>query len=497
MAIDLGRVIGPQGERGTKWHVGIGLTGESISSAACIPGTVFDYDAKEDDFYLNTETGEVFRCVVAGDPESSRWTFECCIRGRAFLYSDFTSSQLEGLKGPQGERGPAFHIDEVGPMSKISSGGDYEKGSQDYSALADDYSYLVVSGNNEGYVYVKNQSDASGWIGFPFKGDKGDPGVGIEQVSESSSNEDGGENVITFTFSNNASSSIVIKNGRQGPQGPAMSFDDLSAEQISAITGPPGAYVSAIAYSSSDEDGGVNTANVFLSNGANVASLNIRNGRRGSKWHYGLALVGQGTNIAMQANSFDGEAMAGDMYLNVTTGHVYVCVMAGDISTSRWDYECSIRGEKGDPGVLADAKGNESSLHDYDNASSGFVYFDVDNYAIYVHGAEASSWNGPNSIRGASGEQGRTGPYFRPGVSPDGMLYWENNGGLVNPTPVNLRTAGTNIVLSPMPPSNPYKGLVWIQTSGAEAAVTVRSLNVTVDSERPLMPEDGDIWIKG
>ena len=55
---------------------------------------------------------------------------------------------------------------------------------------------------------------------------------------------------------------------------------------------------------------------------------------------------------------------------------------------------------------------------------------------------------GPQGIQGDQGEvgatgpqgiQGETGPYFTPSVSTDGLLSWTNNGGLVNPSSVNIQ----------------------------------------------------------
>ena len=117
MAIDLGRVIGPQGERGNRWFTGTGLVGESVANGAIATGSL-DEDARLNDFYLNTSTGEVFKCVVAGDVATSRWTYGFTIKGAKFEYEDFTSAQLEQLRGPEGQRGPAFSVDGQGTFAE-------------------------------------------------------------------------------------------------------------------------------------------------------------------------------------------------------------------------------------------------------------------------------------------------------------------------------------------------------------------------------------------
>lgn len=46
---------------------------------------------------------------------------------------------------------------------------------------------------------------------------------------------------------------------------------------------------------------------------------------------------------------------------------------------------------------------------------------------------------GPQGEVGATGEKGETGPYFTPSVDSSGDLSWTNNGGLVNPETMNIK----------------------------------------------------------
>lgn len=46
---------------------------------------------------------------------------------------------------------------------------------------------------------------------------------------------------------------------------------------------------------------------------------------------------------------------------------------------------------------------------------------------------------GEKGDTGEQGERGETGYYFTPNVSTDGELSWSNNGGLDNPTPINIK----------------------------------------------------------
>ncbi len=46
---------------------------------------------------------------------------------------------------------------------------------------------------------------------------------------------------------------------------------------------------------------------------------------------------------------------------------------------------------------------------------------------------------GPKGDPGDAGVRGETGPYFTPSVSSEGVISWSNNGGLTNPSSVNIR----------------------------------------------------------
>ena len=498
MAIDLGRVVGPQGERGTRWHFGTGLSGESINNVECASGTAeFEVPALAGDIYLNTISGEFYLCVHPGDVSVAKWTYAGIIKGKAFEYSDFTSSQLESLKvkGDKGDRGPAFSFDGTGPYSGL-----VQSGTAEYASLSSGYTYLVTDGQYAGKAFVKDVLASGlvlGYASFDFKGDRGDQGetgVGISSVTEIISNESEGANVITFHFTDNTSSSVTVKNGAQGDP---MRFEDLSEAQVSAIMGPRGFSVSAVQCASSVQDGGLNNVSILLDNGAVAGQFSIRNGSRGSRWFHGTGLEGTGSNLSLaETDGFTGLAQIGDIYQNDETCAFYHCSVAGDKSQSKWDYGGSAKGQDGQPGVPADAKGDFAGRDSYDLEAEGFTYFDTENVCFYIHGAEQSSWSDPITIRGENGERGETGAYFYPIISPNGMISWTNNGGYTNPSPVNLRQAGTNIVISPVPPSRPYRGLVWIQASNEERTAEISAFNTIRSATRPVSPENGDIWIK-
>ena len=94
---------GPQGEKGetgaagapgSKWYTGDKITGTSTTE------TVFSgsgiASARVNDMYLNTSTGAVYQCTVAGAASAAKWKYVGSIKG---------AKGDTGAQGPQGEKG--------------------------------------------------------------------------------------------------------------------------------------------------------------------------------------------------------------------------------------------------------------------------------------------------------------------------------------------------------------------------------------------------------
>ena len=106
----------------------------------------------------------------------------------------------------------------------------------------------------------------------------------------------------------------------------------------------------------------------------------------GGRWYTGTAITGTSST----PTSFDTGitlSQPGDLYLNTVTSYVYLCVTAGNQSTAKWTYLCSIKGNTGEQGL-----------------------------------------------------RGLTGAVFTPSVNATtGIISWTNDGGLVNPPSVNIK----------------------------------------------------------
>ena len=80
--IFIGNIRGPKGnkgDRGSNWKEGTAITGTSTTDTA-FPNSGIT-DAMVDDQYLNTDTGNLYTCTVAGDPNTAMWVYTGNIKG--------------------------------------------------------------------------------------------------------------------------------------------------------------------------------------------------------------------------------------------------------------------------------------------------------------------------------------------------------------------------------------------------------------------------------
>ena len=70
---------GPQGTRGSLWYSGTGITGTSTTATIFSNSGVSS--ALVNDYYLNTSTGYVYKCTVAGAASVAKWVYAGSIKG--------------------------------------------------------------------------------------------------------------------------------------------------------------------------------------------------------------------------------------------------------------------------------------------------------------------------------------------------------------------------------------------------------------------------------
>lgn len=524
---------------GNQWYYGtyVSWDGSAVVLGEGVPPKVYSRD-----FYINSETGDYFQCSVDETTNEVTWSHVGTFRGPK---GEVGESGVQGVQGPTGQmyiphvndagyitwtvgdgvnvdssyiRGPAFKFDYVGTLSEMTTS---------QASIEAGKAWLVTSGtdsgdvNRCGYIYLRT---ADGWADpFPFKGDTGPagavyvpsvtsdgiltwsndaglpnpssatilgpqgiPGVSIERVVQDTVNTLSGEpNTVSLVMTDSTVSTFTVYNGARGETG--VSIQSVTAETISG-------------------DNAVNTVTVALTNGMS-SSFEIRNGSKGDKgttWHIGEGITGGHDGIAFPVPS---SSMAtslfhvGDFYLNRGTGEYYRCEQISDGVESSWMFIGMLKGDKGELGAFFTngTAGLRESRYVYDGEQEGFCYYAYDEGKVYVHTAETlyadSAWDSGHLIVGEKGETGEAGAVFVPNID-SGILSWNNNGGYTNPSPINLLTAGANLVCSPTPPEHPHNGMLWVKTAGTVKDINIEALNVVTGSSVPVAPRNGDIWIR-
>lgn len=91
---------GERGNRGSRWTEGTAITGTSTTPTV-FSGTGIS-DALAEDMYLNTDTGNVYRCTTGGVATVAKWVYACNLKG---IKGDTGAKGDPGTAGPKGEKG--------------------------------------------------------------------------------------------------------------------------------------------------------------------------------------------------------------------------------------------------------------------------------------------------------------------------------------------------------------------------------------------------------
>lgn len=136
-------------------------------------------------------------------------------------------------------------------------------------------------------------------------------------------------------------------------------WNETSATNDAYIKNKPNFIVSGTQTITVTEDEGVNTYTFTSSNGS-TSDFNVRNGSKGSKGDTGTRGTRIFTGTSIDGTLSDGntystgilEALYGDVYINVNTCNVYLCVLGGNQDTAEWSYSFNIKGAVGERGSL-------------------------------------------------------------------------------------------------------------------------------------------------
>ena len=162
-SIALKGTTGSTGARGAIWYSGTAITGTS-TTATVFSGSGIS-SAVVGDMYLNTSTGNTYRCTTAGNASAAKWVY------------------VDNLTGPQGETGGTGAAGAAGgrwytgtKITGTSTTATVFSGSGISSAVVGDM-YLNTSTSNYYRCTVAGAASAAKWVyAGNSKGAKGDPG---------------------------------------------------------------------------------------------------------------------------------------------------------------------------------------------------------------------------------------------------------------------------------------------------------------------------------
>lgn len=127
---------GATGVRGSQTFSGTGVTGTSTTATVFSGSGVTS--ALVNDLYLNTSTGNLYRCTTAGDASVAKWVYSGCIRGPQGVAG---ATGATGAQGPQGATGAA------GPTGpKGNTGATGPQGPQGNAGAAGTRGNLIYTG---------------------------------------------------------------------------------------------------------------------------------------------------------------------------------------------------------------------------------------------------------------------------------------------------------------------------------------------------------------
>lgn len=108
---------GATGQRGSNWYQGTAITGTSTTAAVFSNSGIAA--ALVNDKYLNTSTGAVYNCTVAGAASVAKWAYAGSIKGPTGAQGPKGDTGATGARGATGAQGPKefkVHKDRKGQM---------------------------------------------------------------------------------------------------------------------------------------------------------------------------------------------------------------------------------------------------------------------------------------------------------------------------------------------------------------------------------------------
>ena len=458
-------INGKDGKNGNLWYTGDKITGEDIDGNQFSTGIE---NANVGDMYLNSNTSNVYECIMSGDQSVAQWKYIMNIKGQMGLRGEQGVPGTDGTDGIDGKNGATWYngsaiggnstIPTIFPDTGISN------------ANINDL-YLTTREDSIGNVYICTKSGVPSSAEWKYlvniRGEQGEQGIPGENGKDGTNGIDGvngkdgengnkwytgteiyGEGEVDFSIQGQVNIGDMYLNSENGNVYQCIKNNPTQSwEYIENIVGPQGIQGQQGPQGIQGIQGVQGIPGTDGTNGADGVD-----GKDGTVWYTGSAITGNSVNPTSYLTGIL-NANINDLYLtnaDNSVGNVYICVVGGDENTARWKYFTNIRGQQGPQGIQGiegergeqgiqgqtgePGKDGENGNKWYtgtaingngifstgiENANVGDMYLNNETWNIYqcvLGGSEdIASWDYVTNIRGAQGEQGEQGEQGIPG----------------------------------------------------------------------------------
>lgn len=368
----LQEVKGDQGEAGLTWFSGNAINGYDTNGIVYSGSGISN--ARIGDFYLNTDTQDIYECVLGGNASTALWKWNGNLTSdentNLIRFNPFTPitsvankvySVIEEADAPWGGTTDVMKCFRTGEVTTQwnSVNKSWSKTPIDTSKK---YRFSLF------FKQITTASNISNYFG-----------AGIQNNANyvaSLGSDTGNTNFYFTSFSTYREKErwyLLVAHihpfdtSRTTADDDSGIYDAQTGEKLSNVNdckwmeNAPSVYIRNIyvdkTTASSNPDSAVEqwfcSPRVDICNGLQPSVKDLLNGNfHTTEWYSGTAITGTSTEGTVFSNSGIDWAVKGDKYLNTDTNNLYECTYSGSATVAKWAYQMNIKGDTGDDGTL-------------------------------------------------------------------------------------------------------------------------------------------------